>query len=123
MAETSSKPRPKPGPRMGNRPKAILEGVPDKSDPEGYVEIAKRAVLTNYNSIRDETKSRALEPGDLYIINYGRILQNWEVFITSPVARGVIWQVTYNNYRNEVYLHVHQKIGTFQFSLGEKVAS
>jgi hypothetical protein len=116
MSEPTTSPpsRPKPGPRKPPR---------HKPNPELFIEIAKKAVVDNYNMSRDEAHAPEIGPEDLFITWYGRILQNWEVTITSPVARRLLWQVSYNNYRNEIYIIVYQKINAYKVALGEKVPS
>lgn len=116
MTETSPspQPRPKPGPR---------KLPPVKPDPEEYIKIAKKAVLDNYNESRDEAHAPALTAEDLFLIFYSRTLQNWQVVITSPIARRLLWDVTFNKYRNEVYINVYQKINTVKVSLPGKVQS
>jgi Family of unknown function (DUF6275) len=118
---TTSPPRPKPPRRT--QPAAAKRPAQPKPDPEGFVEIAKRVVADNYNASRDETHAPEIEFKDLFIVSYSRILQNWEVVITSPVARRLLWVVSFNNYRNEVYLSVYQKINVGKVSLPDKVSS
>lgn len=121
MTEQSTAKPAKPGPR----PKPSWAPAPPgkTGNPEEWVEIAKKAVLDNYNTARDESHAPELQATDLYIVWYCRTLQNWQAIITSPVARRLYWIVIFNSYRNEVYLNVHQKINSVKIPLGEKVPS
>lgn len=121
MTESSTTKTPKPGPRSKPRWAPAPQG--DKSNPELFVEVAKDAVLKNYNSMRDETHAPELRAKDLFVVWYCRTLQNWQCIITSPIARRLYWEVTFNNYRNEVYVNVYQKLNSMRISLGEKVPS
>jgi hypothetical protein len=83
-----------------------------------------QAVCNNFNGSRDETKVAALTLDDVFIISYSRIMQNWEVFITSPVAKHLFWQVTYNKYKNELYMNVYQRISnSIRIPLPDRIPS
>lgn len=115
-SSASAPARPRPGPRKS-------AARPKPGNPEAFVAIAKAAVRDNYNASRDEAHAPAVTDEDLFITWYTRILQNWQVIVTSPVARRLLWEVSFNNYRNEVYINVYQKINAVKVPLGEKAAS
>lgn len=50
-----------------------------------------------------------LQPEDLYIVWFCKVLGNWKALISTDVVRGLYWEVTYNGAKNETYVDTYKK--------------
>jgi hypothetical protein len=78
---------------------------------------AKQIVIDNYNFHRDETRSPALTLDGVYITQFAKTMNNWQATLTSPVARGLMWSVVCNTYKQEAYIEVYKKVNNTKVSL------
>ena len=97
--------RPKPAPRQ-------------QVDPDQYLLQAKALVVQNYNEHRDPSRSPELSMDSVYIIWFAKTLGNWKAVIASSVARGLLWEASFNGQKNEAYLDVYRKLNHTKIPLG-----
>jgi hypothetical protein len=90
----------------------------DVPDPDRLLMQAKQLVVDNYNANRNAEKTAALTRGSVYIVWFCKTLGNWKAIVASPVARGLMWEVTYNGHRGEAYIDVYKKITNVRVPTG-----
>jgi hypothetical protein len=104
-------PRPSPPQRPDNSQTA--------KDPDAFINLAKRLVVENYNKHRDAERSSELPYDGVYIVWFAKMLWNWKAIVASPIVRGLIWEVTSNGYKHEVYIDVYKKLNNVKINLPE----
>lgn len=80
--------------------------------PDGFVTRAKTYVVENYNQHHDVP----LSIDDMQVLWFAKVVSNWKALVTSPEARGMIWLVTNNASRQEVYIEIFKKINNIKIS-------
>jgi len=81
-----------------------------------FPDMAKTAVVQYYNARAEDTWSDLTKNfldeiaiGDVYVIWFGKILQNWKALVSTTVEDGRCYEVTYNGDKNETYIDVYEK--------------
>jgi hypothetical protein len=88
-------------------------------DPDRFLLMAKRVVVDNYNTHRDESRSPELTMDAVYIVWFAKTMGNWKAVVSSPTARGLLWEVTYNGHRQDAYIEIYKKLNNVKVSLGD----
>ncbi len=86
-------------------------------DPDRFLHTAKKVCVDNYNLHRDSSRSPELTTDGVFIVWFAKTLGNWKAIVSSPVARGLMWEVTFNGHRGEVYLDVYKKTNNVKVQL------
>jgi hypothetical protein len=113
MATSAEKPAPK---RPGAAP------VP-KLDSDTFLSMAQQIVLDSFNTHRNPLKVPALLLGEINPVWFAKVLGGWKCIISSTVARGLLWEVTYASSKNEIYLDVYTKVNNQKINLEEDKAA
>ena len=79
----------------------------DLRDPDEYLKKAKLLVSHHYNSFL--TKAQETDPDDFYVVWFAKVLGNWKALVSTDVASGLYWEVTYNGNKNETYVDAYTK--------------
>lgn len=77
---------------------------------DAHIDKAKQVVVDNYNSHRDRGKTPAITSDQLHIVLFVKALENWKAVVVSPVIRGLLYEVSYNGRRGEIYITIYKKI-------------
>lgn len=75
-----------------------------------FITQAKTYVIENYNAHHDDE----LGIEDVYILWFAKVVSNWKALVASPQARGMIWMVTNNAPRQEVYIEIYKKLNNIK---------
>lgn len=102
--------------KMKNQP--VKEKKPN-FDPDRFIMTAKAIVVQNYNEHRRQEQVE-FDMDSVYIVSFGKVLGNWKAVVASPLARGLLWEISYNGHRNEAYLDFYKKITNVIIPLGEQ---
>lgn len=62
-------------------------------------------------SVAETERTMGLQKGELYIVWFCKTLQNWKALISTDVASGLYWEVTYNGDKKETYVDRYRKQG------------
>jgi hypothetical protein len=122
--EEASEPRPNPMNLLvykHQRPHPPQPAEPEPKivpDPDRFLMQAKQLVVENYNNHRDLGRSEELSMGSVYIVWFAKTLSNWKAIVASPVARGLMWEVTYNGNRGEAYIDIYKKLNNVRVPTG-----
>lgn len=106
---TSRPPRPGPPPRK-KRP------IPD---PDQFFKLAKSSAVRNFNESRDPERSKPIDDTQVHISGFSRTMSHWKATLTSTVARNMLWEVTFNAAKNQIYVDAYRKISNSMIQLGE----
>ena len=54
----------------------------------------------------------------VFIVWFTKAMSNWKAIIASPVARGLLWEVSYNGHREQAYIDVYKKLNSSTTNVG-----
>jgi Family of unknown function (DUF6275) len=110
-AQTEVPKAPKPLPPQ--RKKRVI------SSPEQFLALAKQMAVRNFNASRDPDRSKAITEDQVYVLGFSKIMSHWRAQIASLTARNLLWDVTYNAAKNQVYIDAFRKVSNNMTQLGE----
>lgn len=88
---------------------------------------AKNLVVKNYNDHRNN-RLAPISINEVNVVWFSQTIENWKVILNSPVARGLLWEVTSVEVRdplkadikkNEIHLDTYRKVHHFKTSTKE----
>jgi hypothetical protein len=88
-------------------------------DSDAFLSTSQRVVLDNFNAHRKPDKVPELVLDDINVVWFAKVLGGWKCIISSTVAKGLLWEVTYASSRDEMYLDVYTKLNNIKISLGK----
>lgn len=50
---------------------------------------------------------------------FSKVMTGHTVIFMSPLARGLLWQITYNRSKHEMYLDVYSKLNNTKISMDQ----
>lgn len=74
-----------------------------------YQEKAKQIVIDYYNEHVEKTDNKKLTESEVFIVWFGKTLQNWKALISTTISDGMYYEVTYNGDKKETYLDAYKK--------------
>jgi hypothetical protein len=86
-------------------------------DPDRFLRAAKRLVVDNYNRHYNPETDTELTVGDVYIVWFAKALGNWRAIVSSNVARGLLYDVSYNGHRAEATIDVFRRINVTKVAI------
>ena len=93
---------PKPAPPRRKSPRG-------SESPDEFIQMARKMVVDNYNQHR-ATDQPELPYDGVHIVWFTKTLGNWKAIVASSIIRGLLWEVTSNVYKHEVYIDVYKKL-------------
>lgn len=110
-------PRPK-------RPAVKAQTTPSSDTPklnsDEFLVKAQHIVVDRFNSHRNPVKVPELLLSEINVVWFSKVLNGWKCVFSSTVAKGLLWEVTYASFRNEIYLDVYSKINNIKVVLEEE---
>jgi hypothetical protein len=98
---------PSPAEVPGKRPrKNISKGY----NPDRFLMQAKQTAVDNYNQHRNKRTLPMLTVDMVHIIWFSKMVDSWKAMVASAVAKGLIWEVTYDGETNQVYLNIYKQL-------------
>ena len=88
----------------------------------GFLRLCKEKVVEYFNGLKDVTDSDVkLQEDDVYLVWYAKELQNHKALLSTPIADGRYYEITYNGDKNELYFdsYVKEKNICFELNGGE----
>lgn len=70
---------------------------------------ARNIVYQYFNTHADITNNFNLNIEDVYVVWFCKTLQNWKALVSTNVADGMYYEITYNGDKREAYLDVYKK--------------
>jgi hypothetical protein len=87
--------------------------------PDRFQMMAKKVVVKNFNEHRNPERSPELTMDGVHIVWFTKVLGNWKAIVASPLTRGLLWEVSYNGVKDEIYLDIYKKLNNVRIPLGE----
>jgi predicted nuclease of restriction endonuclease-like RecB superfamily len=85
-------------------------GSRENLDPDRFLRAAKQLAVDNYNRHYNPETDEALTMDDVYIVWFAKALGNWRAIVSSNVARGLLYDISYSGHRAEVTIDVFRRI-------------
>jgi len=85
-------------------------------DPDKFLTRAKEVVCDNYNQHRDKSRLPSLLPSAVDILWFTRTSDDWQAICTSSVARGILWEVSFDGETDEIHLNIYKRLNTVTIS-------
>ena len=109
-AQLAARPPARPAPPRKKRP------IPD---PDQFLKLAKQMAVRNFNESRDPDRSKPIDETQVQVSGFSKVMSHWKTTVTSPVVRNIIWEVTYNASKNQVYIDAYRKMSNTMIQLGD----
>ena len=75
-----------------------------------FIQFAKEQVVDYFNGRADKTdKNGHIETKDVFVVWYCKALQNHKALLSTTVADGMYYEITFNGDRQEAYLDAYKK--------------
>ena len=75
-----------------------------------YIQFCKEQVVEYFNSRADKTdKNGSITTDDVFVVWYCKTLQNHKALLSTTVADGMYYEITYNGDKREAYLDAYKK--------------
>lgn len=79
-----------------------------------FVKLAKKIVGDWYEKERSKETNTLIDENDICVVWLCKALQNNKALLTTELPDGLLFEVTYDGRRREVYLNVYSKIETMR---------
>lgn len=75
-----------------------------------FQKLCIKSVKDYYNSrIESKDKNGVIDDNDIFVVWLCRTLQNHKALLSTTVADGMYYELTYNGDKNELYLDAYKK--------------
>ena len=75
-----------------------------------FEQLCKKAIVDYFNGHKDSTdKNGDITEDDVFTVWLCKTLQNHKALLSTTVADGMYYEVTYNGDKNEIYLDAYKK--------------
>ena len=75
-----------------------------------YIQFCKEQVVEYFNSRADKTdKNGHITTDDVFVVWYCKTLQNHKALLSTTVADGMYYEITFNGDKSEAYLDAYKK--------------
>ena len=74
-----------------------------------FVQLCKQVVVSYFNDRVDKTDAANIAEDDVFVVWLCKTLQNNKALVSTTVADGMYYEITYNGDKNEAYLDVYKK--------------
>lgn len=88
-------------------------------DPDQFLKLAKKMAVRNFNESRDPDRSKPIDETQVQVSGFSKVMSHWKTMVISPVVRNIIWEVTYNASKNQVYVEAYRKMSNTMIQLGD----
>ena len=80
-------------------------------DSREFLKLAAETVADHLNRTKDlhPTMTKTVKPEDVYVVWSCKTLQNAKAILSTDVAKGVLYELTYNGDKDELYLDEYMK--------------
>ena len=78
-------------------------------DNAKFIELCKNIVVKYFNENSDKTDNKEITNNDIYIVWLCKTLQNNKALLSTNVADGMYYEITFNGDKKEAYVDVYKK--------------
>lgn len=91
-----------------------------KLNSDKFLAKAQQIVLRNFNAHRKADRIPELKLDEINVVWFSKVLGGYKCIISSTVAKGLLWEVTYSMSKDEMYLDVYTKLNNIKISLADE---
>lgn len=85
-----------------------------------HVETARQLIFEYIEARLEKTDKHVKFTLDqVYAVWFAKVLQNWKALISTELPDGMYYEVTYNDYNNEIYIDAYKKFDNVKIAMGE----
>lgn len=80
-------------------------------DSREFESLARETIAAHFNETFDlhPTTVRVITPKDVYVVWSAKVLQNNKAILSTDAAKGLLYELTYNGDKDELYLDEYSK--------------
>lgn len=80
-------------------------------DSREFLKLAVETVADHLNMTKDmhPSMAKAVQPEDIYVVWSCKTLQNAKAILSTDAVKGVLYELTYNGDKDELYLDEYMK--------------
>ena len=82
-----------------------------------FISICKAKVAEYFNEHCEKTDKTDIVVDDVYVVWYCKTLQNHKALLSTNVADGMYYEMTYNGDKNQLYMDAYKKWQNICFEL------
>lgn len=82
-----------------------------------FQDYCKEKIVEYFNERTDKTDSLKITKDDVFVVWYCKTLQNAKALLSTTVADGMYYELTYNGDKKELYLDAYKKWENKKFYL------
>lgn len=88
---------------------------------EKFISLCKENVVKYSNEHSDKTDNMSITQEDVYVVWYCKTLQNHKALLSTNISDGMYYELTYNGYKDELYLDAYKKWQNVKIDLNGEV--
>lgn len=74
-----------------------------------FIELCKQKVVEYFNTKADKTDQKSICEEDIFVVWSCKTLQNNKALLSTNVADGMYYELTYNGDKHELYFDAYKK--------------
>lgn len=82
--------------------------IPFSSEDEG-IDFPTKAKLRVEETMKKIFNTPTIEPAQVYVVWFAYVMGGWKAIVSTTIADGRIYEVTYNKAKDETYVDVYIK--------------
>ena len=86
---------------------------------EKFIDLCKKHVVEYFNENADKTDGNPITEADVFVVWSCKTLQNNKALLSTTVADGMYYELTYNGDKRELYFDAYKKWKNICFSVEE----
>lgn len=103
--------------KTAKKPEPVVDkGNSARTGSDKFLDRARQVVVDNYNAYHNTNKTPPLTMELVYVVWFAKTLENWKAIVSSSVVKGMLYEVTYNGSRSEIYVDVYKKINNVKIA-------
>jgi phosphoribosylpyrophosphate synthetase len=93
------------------------KGGNKEMDNKRFIELCKEKVVQYFNEKVDKTVRKQISEDDVFVVWSCKTLQNNKALLSTTVADGMYYELTYNGDKNELYFDAYKKWENVKYEL------
>ena len=85
---------------------------------EKFVKLCKELVVNSFHEKLDATDNLSLNENNVFVVWICKTLQNNKALLSTTVADGMYYEITYNGDKKEVYFDAYKKWENRKYNIG-----
>ena len=82
-----------------------------------FIELCKNKIVEYFNAHCEKTDQVDITIDDVYVVWYSKTLQNHKALLSTNIADGMYYELTFNGDKNELYLDAYKKWQNIKYNV------